>query len=67
MVSSIEPTPIRQYHVFLASPGDVNDERQRFVNSSNATTGTRHNCGEYGWRSSIGRTMPPLVLAGHRS
>ena len=26
---SVEPVAIRQYHVFLASPGDVNDERQK--------------------------------------
>ena len=25
---SLSPAPIRQYHVFLASPGDVNEERQ---------------------------------------
>jgi hypothetical protein len=35
--------------------------------SSNDTTGTRHNCGESGSRSSTGRTMPPLVSVGHKN
>jgi hypothetical protein len=25
---AMSPVSVRQYHVFLASPGDVNDERQ---------------------------------------
>jgi len=28
LLISLSPVSIRQYHVFLASPGDVNDERQ---------------------------------------
>src|SRR5712691_2294496 len=28
LLMSLSPVSIRQYHVFLASPGDVNDERQ---------------------------------------
>jgi hypothetical protein len=28
LLMAIAPVSIRQYHVFLASPGDVNDERQ---------------------------------------
>jgi hypothetical protein len=38
---SVEPVPIHQYHVFLASPGDVNDERQKvrqFFERYNRTT-----------------------------
>ena len=38
---SLSPRVLQQYHVFLASPGDVNDERQhvrRFFDDFNRST-----------------------------
>src|SRR5215510_4137517 len=66
---SLSPVPIRQYHVFLASLGDVNDERQtvrEFFESYNRHTaqlwGVRFEVVDWENYASIGVGRPQEII-----